>query len=82
MMLILDRLIISGIGSQHIPYWIWISAALGNFLAYALGMIIYLFTTICSKDPIVWIYNKHKKNIHKKRIIHKYSVVFFYYYFF
>lgn len=29
----------SGIGSQHIPNWIWISAALGNFLAYALDSI-------------------------------------------
>ncbi|XP_073439849.1 ethanolaminephosphotransferase 1-like isoform X1 [Dendrobates tinctorius] len=29
----------SGIGNQHIPNWIWISAALGNFLAYALDSI-------------------------------------------
>ncbi|XP_040210533.1 ethanolaminephosphotransferase 1-like [Rana temporaria] len=29
----------SGIGIQHIPNWIWISAALGNFLAYALDSI-------------------------------------------
>ncbi|KAM3929125.1 ethanolaminephosphotransferase 1-like [Leptodactylus fuscus] len=29
----------SGIGYQHIPTWVWISAALGNFLAYALDSI-------------------------------------------
>ncbi|KAM9307644.1 ethanolaminephosphotransferase 1-like [Gastrophryne carolinensis] len=29
----------SGIGGKHIPNWIWISAALGNFLAYALDSI-------------------------------------------
>ncbi|XP_068094469.1 ethanolaminephosphotransferase 1-like [Hyperolius riggenbachi] len=29
----------SGTGNQHIPNWIWISAALGNFLAYALDSI-------------------------------------------
>ncbi|CAH2285127.1 ethanolaminephosphotransferase 1-like [Pelobates cultripes] len=29
----------SGIGYQHIPNWVWISAALGNFLAYALDSI-------------------------------------------
>ncbi|XP_053323976.1 ethanolaminephosphotransferase 1-like isoform X2 [Spea bombifrons] len=29
----------SGNGHQHIPNWVWISAALGNFLAYALDSI-------------------------------------------
>ncbi|KAM8966748.1 ethanolaminephosphotransferase 1-like [Pelodytes ibericus] len=29
----------SGAGQQHIPNWVWISAALGNFLAYALDSI-------------------------------------------
>ncbi|KAM4689318.1 ethanolaminephosphotransferase 1-like [Discoglossus pictus] len=29
----------SGAGQEHIPNWVWVSAALGNFLAYALDSI-------------------------------------------
>ncbi|KAE8598708.1 hypothetical protein XENTR_v10016908 [Xenopus tropicalis] len=29
----------SGVGHEHIPNWVWISAAVGNFLAYALDSI-------------------------------------------